>query len=280
MTTTATKTNKTNKTTTTTADLLSLAKKAQDFRSSDEFKAWLEFLGNFYHYSINNTWLIYMQNPTATRVATYKAWQKLGRNVKKGEKGLKILVPCWKKKEGETKEEYAERTEKEYAQFFIVGHVFDIAQTEGADLPNLDAISIEEQDTATDALFDQIAKVSGYSIRFEDIKKEGLGGWCDHGVKEIVIDSKQNKAERIATLIHETAHALFGEEYKKYSRKENEIFADAVAYSCLTALDINPGNRNIKYLASWGADTVYMKILAPHIIKTVQTILKSVQAED
>ena len=279
MTTTTTITT-TNSKKTTTTDLLNLAKRAQEFRSSDEFKAWLEFLGNFYNYSYNNTWLIFTQRPTATHVATYKKWEKMGRHVKKGEKGIAILVPCWKKKEGETRAEYVERTEKEYANFFIIGHVFDIAQTEGADLPTLDAISIEEQDTATDVLFDQIAQVSGYKVRFEDIKKEGLGGWCDHSAKEIVIDSKQNKAERIATLIHETAHALFEDEYKNYSRKENEIYADAVAYSVLTALDINPGNRNIKYLASWGADTVYMKILAPHIIKAVQTVLKTTQTED
>src|SRR4051812_22390736 len=61
------------------------------FQSSDDFKRWLRVASRFHTYSLNNQLLILFQFPTATRVAGYRTWQSLGRQVKRGEKGINIL---------------------------------------------------------------------------------------------------------------------------------------------------------------------------------------------
>ena len=84
-------------------------------------KDWLQFLcfqAQFYNYSFGNAMLIFSQNPNATYVKGYKAWNQLGRYVKKGSKGLAILAPCIRKvevfKEPENKNLYHdEEAEKE-----------------------------------------------------------------------------------------------------------------------------------------------------------------------
>ena len=87
-------------------------------------KDWINFLcfqAQFYNYSFGNAMLIFSQNPNATYVKGYKAWNQLGRYVKKGSKGLAILAPCIRKvevfKESENKNLYHdEEAEKEIEQ--------------------------------------------------------------------------------------------------------------------------------------------------------------------
>ena len=78
--------------------------------TDEDWLGFLRFQSLFYHYSFGNAMLIFMQNPEATYVMGYKAWNKLGRYVKKGTKGLAILAPCVRKvesfKEPEDKAEY------------------------------------------------------------------------------------------------------------------------------------------------------------------------------
>lgn len=97
---------------------------------SDNLKAFLVTAANFHRYSLNNWLLIYSQCPEATRVSGYKTWQKLGRQVRKGGHSIKILAPRQYKKEqpdGETKE----------GMYFRTVAVFDVSQTDGADLPTV-----------------------------------------------------------------------------------------------------------------------------------------------
>ncbi len=59
----------------------------------DGFARYLATLARFHMYSPNNVAMIHAQSPAATRVAGYRAWQALGRQVKKGEQGIRIVVP-------------------------------------------------------------------------------------------------------------------------------------------------------------------------------------------
>jgi len=61
---------------------------------SDEWRAMLEVAASFHNYSVNNQLLIYLQCPQATRVCGYRAWQRFGHQVRKGERGIQILAPC------------------------------------------------------------------------------------------------------------------------------------------------------------------------------------------
>src|SRR5438105_2553727 len=76
-----------------------------EIQDSDTFRAYLDVQSRFHRYSWGNVALILAQRPDATRVAGYHAWLKLHRFVKKGERGIKIVVPMRRKaKDGEEDE--------------------------------------------------------------------------------------------------------------------------------------------------------------------------------
>src|ERR1035438_2946163 len=95
--------------------------------------AYLATLARFHRYSFGNALLIYFQRPEATRVAGFHAWRRLGRMVRKGEKGIAIVAPCvYGRKDDDGAEDGShERT----VRGFKVAHVFDLSQTDGEDLP-------------------------------------------------------------------------------------------------------------------------------------------------
>src|SRR5438093_6386439 len=63
-------------------------------QDSDAFKRYLKAQAVFHRYSARNVFLILYQRPEATRVAGYATWQKLGRQVRRGEIGITIFAPA------------------------------------------------------------------------------------------------------------------------------------------------------------------------------------------
>src|SRR5690242_4478341 len=113
-----------------------LAAAVEAMADSETFGAWLRARSAFHDYSFNNTLLIVSQRPDATQVAGYRTWQKLGRQVRKGEHGIRILAPCVVKRETDEGEERS-------AMFFRTVSVFDVSQTDGEPLPELEYRSLE-----------------------------------------------------------------------------------------------------------------------------------------
>jgi N-terminal domain of anti-restriction factor ArdC len=109
--------------------------------TSERFESYLQTLARFHSYSSGNVLLIRAQRPEATRVAGYRKWLELGRQVKKGEQGIKILVPY------KHKATVAEEDDKDtvIVKSFGVGTVFDVAQTEGEPLPDPPAALLSVQ---------------------------------------------------------------------------------------------------------------------------------------
>ena len=119
---------------------------------SDKYRQYLSTMSRFHRYSVNNTMLIYMQRPDATHVAGFNKWRdQFGRNVMKGEKGIKIIAPTpYKKKIEEVKLDpdtkapmldadgkvMVEEKEVKIPMYKVVS-VFDVSQTEGKPLPQL-----------------------------------------------------------------------------------------------------------------------------------------------
>ena len=60
---------------------------------SEALTAYLAAMGRFHTYSFGNILEIARQKPDATRVGGLYAWNQLGRKVKKGERGIRILAP-------------------------------------------------------------------------------------------------------------------------------------------------------------------------------------------
>ena len=111
------------------ASLEVLARAVDDVRASDTFRQYLAVQARFHKYSWGNCLLIASQRPDATRVAGYRTWQTLKRQVRKGERGICIFAPCPFKREVETSDG---STEEREGMFFRAVHVFDVAQTDGA----------------------------------------------------------------------------------------------------------------------------------------------------
>ena len=126
-----------------------LIKQAVDFLiqhleagKSETLTAYLAAMARFHSYSFGNILSIARQRPTATRVAGFYTWKELGRFVKKGEKGIQILAPMIaKRRRKDTAEQKHNENQETKSAPALIGfravYVFDVAQTEGPELPKL-----------------------------------------------------------------------------------------------------------------------------------------------
>jgi len=117
-----------------------LEEKIRSFRTTKEFLDFVATMSRFHSYSFYNQMLILSQKPDATRVAGFVTWKKLDRYVKKGEKGIMILVPIIHKKEQPDQE----GDEQEITTWFKTGYIFDVSQTDGEPLPEI-SLDVEGQ---------------------------------------------------------------------------------------------------------------------------------------
>lgn len=218
-------------------------------QSSEDFKAVLDFMASFHSYSWRNTLLIHLQCPAASKVAGYRTWQKFGRQVMKGEKGISILAPrIYKKRENEVDPQKGEEVEAEVpVTYFVPVHVFDVSQTEGENLPNIayEAIGNTHEDVLEKLL--SLAKENAIEVSFDELANcEGLssGG-------KVIVRKDKNATEQALILIHELAHELLHwnpETRPKLTREQKEMEAEATAYIVAKALGI-PETNSEKYLA-------------------------------
>jgi len=221
-----------------------LADETDQAAHSAELTCYLTTLARFYTYSAHNCALIAMQRPTATRVAGYRAWQAMGRQVKKGAKGIAILCPAPIKGKTDAGDDAV------IALRFRTGYVFDQADTEGADLPALTIHAVEgERYTALLRQLIEIAERGGLRVTFKDRLV-----WDANGVSygDGRIDLKQgNPAGNLCkTLCHEIAHERMhrAEERRTFSTQQVECQAESVAYCLCAALSI-PCPNTPTYLA-------------------------------
>ncbi len=177
-----------------------LARAVDDVRASEKFKRYLAVQARFHRYSWHNTMLIAMQRPDATRVAGYKTWQSLGRQVCKGEHGITIFAPRPWTREVERKDG---GTETEEGIWFKAVHVFDVAQTDGQELPDVDVPTV---DTAADDLLAKLRSVAdqrGIAVNFSALSG-GLFGVSKGGTVDV--DDSHATGQQAKTLAHELAH--------------------------------------------------------------------------
>jgi hypothetical protein len=170
---------------------------------SDALTAYLDSMSHFHNYSFGNILEIARQRPTATRVAGLYAWNQLGRKVKKGEKGIRILAPIVgiKRKKDEEAEKDITKQNTRVLVGFRNAYVFDVEQTEGAELPTLREMTGTVGENR-DRLVSFI-KHQGIELVFTEKIAPALG--MSYGGK-IAILPGQSEAEEFSTLVHELAH--------------------------------------------------------------------------
>ena len=229
---------------------------------------WLHFLAFqslFYNYSFRNAMLIYLQNPEASYVKGFKAWNELGRYVKKGAKGLAILAPCYRKvedfKEPENKSEYqdseGEKVIKRVISGFKVTYVYDIADTDGSDeyLPvlvkGLAGNSEQEQE-----IYEKLKAFISTEHSVQEVTGTASKGSYNLATGVISVRSDVEYLQKIKTILHEFAHAIDFAMHPEedISRNRRELIAESVAYVVSMRLGLDTSRYSISYIKSWLKD--------------------------
>lgn len=250
---------------------------------SEGLKNYLKFLSGFHSYSFRNMMLIFMQNPDASLVAGYKAWQKLGRQVRKGEKGLRILAPIVRKRKADDAEqaksepgEQSDGEPKKVVTGFRLASVFDISQTEGDDLPEFGGYSGDPAENL-DRL-KQFADSKGINLLMEDPGGGALGVSQGGTIK---VRPDLNPADTFAVMVHEVAHELLhkGERRKETTKAIRETEAEAVAYAVCSAVGLDDDSKAADYIQLHQGDSEKFQQSLEVIRKTASEILQYLSAD-
>jgi len=216
---------------------------------SERWESWLRSLSRFHDYNLGNTILIAMQMPTATHVASFRSWKRdFNRYVRKGERGIEILVPMLVKDRDEDADE-----ERRRLVGFRVGHVFDVSQTEGDPLPTLvDEVAGGVESYA--AVMEAVRTVSAYPVELVADMPEGTKGYFRRG-ELIAIREGMGEGQTVKTALHELAHSRLhdGDPMAEGmpDRAMREVQAESVAYAVSAALGLDTSGYSFGYVASW-----------------------------
>ncbi len=237
---------------------------------SDTLVKYLDMLSRFHNYSFGNCLLIALQMPIATHVAGFHRWKSLGRYVKKDEKGIGILAPlAYRNKKRDETEDDKESEERRSAALrgFRVVHVFDVTQTEGADLPEFAALGGDPGGR----LLSLETLIRSQGIHFEFV--DALGG--ANGVSEggaIKIVESLPVAQKFSTMCHELAHELLhrGDRRAQTTKAVRETEAEAVAYVVCRSVGLECSTRASDYIQIWNGDEQVL-IQSLELIRDVAT---------
>jgi hypothetical protein len=159
-------------------------------------------------------------------------------------------------------------------------YVFDIAQTEGDELPDLDAVrpkllSGDAPVELWDALVSQ-ANAAGYEVIRET--KGNANGYCDFLNKRIAVRPDVEPLQAVKTLVHELAHALLHGGDVKPSREVAEVEVESVAYVVLDALGLASDDYSFPYVAQWsGGDAEVIRMAGERAIACARNILDGLE---
>jgi len=243
---------------------------------SERYKEYLRVMSKFHNYSFNNTLLIAMQKPDASLIAGFTAWKnQFQRNVKKGEKGIKIIAPSPFKIKQET-EKIDPQTQKpvigkdgkpvtEEKEITIPAYkvvsVFDVSQTEGKELPDIAVDALTGDVERYSDFFAALEKTSPVPIGFEKIEG-GAHGYYHLEDKRIALDEGMSELQTLKTAIHEIAHAKLhnidlnapkDEQQPRVDRRTREVEAESVAYTVCQHYGLDTSDYSFGYVAGWSS---------------------------
>lgn len=268
---------------------------------SEKFQQYLKTLSKFHDYSLNNTLLIAMQKPDATLVAGYTAWKKqFGRQVQKGESGIRILAPTPYKKKMEVDKtdpitgeiiknpdgSSAKESKEVLMPAFKVVNVFDVSQTDGKPLPTIGINELAGDVAQYEMFFEALKKACPVPIGFEQIDG-GAKGYFHTVENRIAIQEGMSQVQTIKTAIHEMTHqklhsidpiAKTDPAEPKLTRNHKEVEAESVAFTVCQHYGIDTGDYSFAYVASWshGKETPELKASLDKIRKTASEMITEI----
>ena len=243
---------------------------------SERYREYLRVMSKFHNYSFNNTLLIAMQKPDASLVAGFSAWKNnFGRNVIKGQKGIKIIAPSPYKVKQEMKKidphtqqpiigkdgkPVTEEKEITIPAYKVVS-VFDVSQTEGRELPDIAVDELTGDVERYRDFFAALEKTSPVPIGFEQIPGSSHGYYHLED-KRIAIQEGMSELQTLKTAIHEIAHAKLhdidlnapeNEQQPRVDRRTREVEAESVAYTVCQHYGLDTSDYSFGYVAGWSS---------------------------
>lgn len=243
---------------------------------SDNYAQYLQTMSRFHRYSVNNQVLIHMQKPDATLVAGFNKWKnQFGRNVVKGEHGIKIIAPTPFKKrieqekldpdtqlpvlDADGKVVMEEKTIQ--IPLYRPVTVFDVSQTEGKPLPQL-AHDLAGNVANYEMFMEALRRSSPVPISIE-VMNGKMDGYFDLEHQDIAIRKGMSEVQTVSAVIHEMGHAMLHNrtkeaeqtaEQEKLSRNTEEVQAENISYAVCAYYGIATGENSFGYIASWSKD--------------------------
>ena len=270
----------------------------QELFESERYKAYLTTMSKFHSYSFNNTLLIAMQG--GQLVAGYNKWRDdFHRNVKKGEKAIKILAPAPFKAKKEVQKLDAQGrpvmgkdgkpvTEVQEIQVpaFKIGSVFDVSQTEGEPLPSIGVEELTGSVERYGEFFKALEQTSPVPIGFEDIPG-GSHGYYHLTEKRIAIQEGMSELQTLKTAIHEIAHSKLHaidpeapaiEQADRPDSRTREVQAESVAYAVCQHYGLDTSDYSFGYVAGWssGKDLKELKASLETIRATAHELITTI----
>ncbi|WP_219414184.1 ArdC-like ssDNA-binding domain-containing protein [Pseudonocardia nigra] len=233
----------------------------EELTTGEQWTAMLRSAAKFHSYSPRNMLLLWMQaqerGMTLSQVAGFNTWRKLGRTVRKGERGFAILAPI---KRRITDEELVAHGADEGAEMapgrrmygVRVAHVFDLAQTDGQPLPQPPRprwLTGDDAPGVWDALADLVA-ARGYALTRHPANGEEHG-WTDHRRRMVSVRPDIAGAHAAEVLAHELGHVLADHGSRDISRAQKETEAESIAYVVMTACGLDSTASAVPYVAGW-----------------------------
>ena len=269
--------------------------------TSERYTEYLNTMSKFHNYSFNNTLLITMQKPEATLVAGYQAWQKkFNRHVKRGEKGIQIIAPApiREKQEiekidpvtkepviGEDGQPETEIVEMVIPRFRVIT-VFDVSQTEGEPIADLDVPELTGSVQFYDTFMQALQNISPVPIRMMNVEGEAKG-YYHQTEKYIAIQEDMSNVQTMKTGVHEVSHALLHDrevmdaEGVLKDRTTKEVEAESIAYIVCNHFGLDTSEYSFTYIASWceSKDMKALRASMDTIRKTSAEIIGNIETQ-
>jgi antirestriction protein ArdC len=258
--------------------------KALEAGHSEALSAYLTAMAQFHNYSFQNIILIASQRPTATKVAGIRTWNELGRRVRRGEKGIMIFAPLigYKRNANEADQSPQSDAKTGNPEPRLVGfravYVFDVAQTEGAELPELSS-------TVKGEVGDKLERLAEFTTG-QEIKLEysdtisPARGMSYGGLIRILPDLEPS--ETLATLVHELAHEMLHKAERRTltTKAVRETEAEAVAFVVCHALGLETGTGSSDYIQLYHGDANLLKESLEVVQRASTVILGAISPKD
>ena len=283
-----------------------LSEQVHAITTGEQWAAWLRTAGRFHTYSWGNTMLIQLQMPEATKVAGYKTWTQVGRQVRRGETGITILAPVVRKLAPKEPKE-PEATKSTIAQpdqaspepnsdkpvrrvlAFLPVTVFDISQTDGDPLaqpPRPQLTRGQAPEGLWEALAAQVT-TAGFDLSTSPMGgPNGPDGVTNFLSRTVTVRDDVDEAHMCTTLGHELAHVLmhapasFVNGQTSGCRGDAEVEAESVAYLVASVHGIDAADYTFPYMAGWigrNNPSTVLEATGKRVLATAHDILEQVE---